>query len=158
MSDRPETPALSRRDLLASLLNLAWLLPLGAGIAALLRFMRFDPPEQDATQFALGRLSDLPVLPAYMEHGMVWLESDGAGLYAVDAVCTHLGCIVRIDDPPVDGFHCDCHGSRFAADGAVTNGPAARPLRFLRLYWTPDNQLAVDRAAEVGPDFRLGAG
>ncbi len=46
---------------------------------------------------------------------------------AVSRKCTHLGCKVKysLDD---DELVCPCHGSRFAADGSVTHGPAKTPL------------------------------
>jgi 3-phenylpropionate/trans-cinnamate dioxygenase ferredoxin reductase subunit len=58
----------------------------------------------------------------------VAVAKDTAGVvHAVSAVCTHLGCIVEwnADDQTWD---CPCHGSRFAIDGEVIEGPAAEPL------------------------------
>jgi glycine/D-amino acid oxidase-like deaminating enzyme/nitrite reductase/ring-hydroxylating ferredoxin subunit len=59
----------------------------------------------------------------------VALARDDAGeLHAVSARCTHLGCIVSFNAAE-RSWDCPCHGSRFALDGDVLQGPAVRPLR-----------------------------
>ncbi|MEQ4204011.1 FAD-dependent oxidoreductase [Actinopolymorpha sp. B9G3] len=47
--------------------------------------------------------------------------------HAVSATCTHLGCIVAFNDAE-RAWECPCHGSRFAIDGAILQGPANTPL------------------------------
>jgi Rieske Fe-S protein len=48
-------------------------------------------------------------------------------VHAFSAVCTHQGCLV--DRVAHGTISCPCHGSAFdAATGAVTSGPATRPL------------------------------
>ena len=59
-------------------------------------------------------------------HVAVYREDDGR-LQAVSARCTHLGCLVgwnRADRT----WECPCHGSRFAKDGTLLQGPATKPL------------------------------
>lgn len=51
-------------------------------------------------------------------------------LIAISAVCTHAACTVGISGvAPDETYSCPCHGSRFALDGSVINGPARDPLR-----------------------------
>jgi len=139
--------------MLVGLINFAWIVPLALSLAGAMKFLRFEPPTTGGTIFSLGTRATLPRLPAYIEIGQVWLHQDSAGYYAVDAICTHLGCTVRLQS---DGFYkCPCHGSRFEPSGGVLNGPATQPLRFLQLYWGANGQLIVDRSQETEPAFRL---
>ena len=54
---------------------------------------------------------------------------------AFSMVCTHEGCLTEIRNG--ERFECPCHLSRFAADGSVINGPAARPLVELATSYDP---------------------
>lgn len=62
------------------------------------------------------------VVAAYRDH-------DGE-LHSVSATCTHMGCLVSLDDAERE-WHCPCHGSRFALDGEVVEGPAVTGLRWI---------------------------
>lgn len=48
-------------------------------------------------------------------------------LYQHSATCTHSGCEVAWNSTE-QCWDCSCHGSHFAPDGTVLNGPAVRPL------------------------------
>ena len=47
------------------------------------------------------------------------------GVVALDSLCPHQGCHVDWTDTE---FACPCHGSKFSADGTVTDGPATADL------------------------------
>ncbi len=54
-------------------------------------------------------------------------DEDGT-LHAVSPTCTHLGCELRFNNAE-RSWDCPCHASRFDIDGAVLEGPAAKPLK-----------------------------
>lgn len=59
---------------------------------------------------------------------LVAVSKDGEGkVHRRSAVCTHVGCIVHWN-PFEKCWDCPCHGSQFAPDGQVLNGPAVTPL------------------------------
>ncbi|HTE59299.1 MAG TPA: FAD-dependent oxidoreductase [Solirubrobacteraceae bacterium] len=53
-------------------------------------------------------------------------DDDGV-VHAVSPICTHLYCQVKFN-PAERSWDCPCHGSRFATDGTVIEGPAVNPL------------------------------
>jgi len=53
-------------------------------------------------------------------------DDDGV-VHAVSAICTHLYCQVGFNAAE-RSWDCPCHGSRFATDGTVIQGPAVSPL------------------------------
>ncbi len=60
------------------------------------------------------------------ERCAVYRDESGL-LNAVSATCTHLGCLVSFNDEERT-WDCPCHGSRFATDGSVIQGPATADL------------------------------
>jgi Rieske Fe-S protein len=47
---------------------------------------------------------------------------------ALDAMCTHAGCLVAYNALNIT-LDCPCHGSTYEVSGAVIGGPAPRPLK-----------------------------
>ena len=70
-------------------------------------------------------------------------ESEGGGLRALSAVCTHGQCNVRYR-PESNDIHCPCHGGRFTAEGINVPGtPPPRPLRKFQVEQKEDGSLWV---------------
>lgn len=72
--------------------------------------------------------------------------------YGLNAVCTHLGCVVPWSAPN-NKFMCPCHGSQYAPDGHVVRGPAPLPLALAHLNVEDDKILFTPWTEE---DFRTG--
>lgn len=60
----------------------------------------------------------------------VAIVREGADLYALSLVCTHLGCTVNVTPREIV---CPCHGSVFDRRGQPLKGPAGRPLKRLQM-------------------------
>lgn len=83
------------------------------------------------TQSEVAAIDDIPaggggVIEQDGEMLAVRRDADGR-LHAVAASCTHKGCPVTWNNA-AGTWDCPCHGSIFAADGAVLHGPAVKPL------------------------------
>ncbi len=70
------------------------------------------------------------------------------GFYALQATCTHLGCLTAWNSE-LDLIACPCHGSKFRRDGSKIEGPAPRPLPWLRVSLSDEGDLMVDRSTIV---------
>ena len=104
---------------------------------------------------AIGETAPLIMIGAltYVAEARVYVGHDTHGLYAIDAVCPHLGCLVELEQ---DGsFACPCHGSQFDSTGLAQVGPTTKPLRHLQLGLEQDGQLLVDRTQPAAPTTRL---
>lgn len=89
---------------------------------------------------------------AYIAPVRAYLVQDEGGYYAVSATCTHLGCLVEDQSA---GLQCPCHGSRFAQDGELVNGPAQRPLPHFLVTRSAAGGLVIDPNIVVVPGTRL---
>lgn len=56
-----------------------------------------------------------------------YVDDEGVA-HSVSPTCTHMGCLVAFNEVEC-AWECPCHGSRFALDGSVLQGPAVAPLR-----------------------------
>ena len=70
--------------------------------------------------------------------------------YALNAVCTHLGCVVPWNVAE-NKFMCPCHGSQYDNTGKVIRGPAPRSLA---LAHVEENNGKVSLSEWTETDFR----
>ena len=127
----PEEP--SRRDVLARLgVGACAVAAAGSGLVTY-QFLEpkvlFEPP----TTFRAGTPVDYPEgTVRFHKEQKAYVVGGQGGVYALSAVCTHLGCITRfVSDEGV--IACPCHGSRFDLEGNVIHGPAPRPLPWIEV-------------------------
>lgn len=73
----------------------------------------------------------------------VWIVRLRGRIIALDATCTHLGCLVAWSGNEAR-FRCPCHGSSFAADGTNLDGPAPRELDRLAIC-VRNGRIIIDR-------------
>nr|GLL30449.1 cytochrome b6-f complex iron-sulfur subunit 1, chloroplastic [Ipomoea trifida]GMD08459.1 cytochrome B6-F complex iron-sulfur subunit, chloroplastic [Ipomoea batatas] len=81
------------------------------------------------------------------------VENDGQlATYGINAVCTHLGCVVPWNAAE-NKFICPCHGSQYNNQGRVVRGPA--PLSLALAHADVDDDKVVF-VPWVETDFRTG--
>jgi cytochrome b6-f complex iron-sulfur subunit len=74
-------------------------------------------------------------------------EKEG-GIYAISAVCTHLGCVTRWDENKAE-IACPCHGTKFSKTGSVIEGPTSKTLPRFSVSLNEKNEIIVDRSILV---------
>ena len=80
----------------------------------------------------------------------IFIVHDKEGFFALNAVCTHLGCLTAWK-PEIDTIACPCHGSKFTREGVKKEGPAPKPLPWLKMSLSEEGELIVDRSEEIRP-------
>jgi cytochrome b6-f complex iron-sulfur subunit len=149
---RNQPAEIARRDFLALLGRGALWATAGVTVVALLRYLSFTEPTPPQV-FVLSEPSAYPLgSTTSVADGRAFIKHDERGLYAINATCTHLGCLVK---QAQSGFGCPCHGSQFTTNGAVTQGPATLPLTHCALALNPEGKVVVDVSQPVAETDRL---
>lgn len=84
----------------------------------------------------------------------VWIIRTPEGMYALIAICTHLGCTPNWFASE-ERFKCPCHGSNFLLDGTNVAGPAPVPLFRATIVLDIAGNILVDKSQQENrPDKR----
>lgn len=124
-------PGVARRSFLSYFLGASLLAFLGAALYPMARF--FWPPRETSSGGSASvsiPVTELPIGRSKMIRfagGPVVVIRTDKGVYALSAICTHLGCIVRWEENN-NRLFCPCHAAIFDVNGTVLGGPAPRPL------------------------------
>ena len=108
----------------------------------------YEPPFRVKVGFPQDYQADT-VSDRWVKDHRIWIVREDDRLYALLAVCTHLGCITGFVSAE-RLFKCPCHGSNFSIAGDPLTGPAPLPLYRLALSLDDDGQIIVDRAVREG--------
>jgi cytochrome b6-f complex iron-sulfur subunit len=80
----------------------------------------------------------------------IYLVHADEGYFALNAVCTHLGCLTAWNQD-LGIIACPCHGSKFKRTGEKIEGPAPKPLNWLKTWVSDEGDLMVDRSTDIPP-------
>jgi len=140
---------LPRRQFIINL-ALAWLTfaaAVGGGLAALFAFMM---PRVDFTRIEVFKVGPPDNFPAntvdvsFMPAHRVWVVNHEHRIFAILAVCRHLGCTPNWM-PDARIFKCPCHGSGYTIDGINFEGPAPFPMYRCEVTLADDGQIVVNK-------------
>jgi cytochrome b6-f complex iron-sulfur subunit len=145
----PDGKPMPRREFFVRLV-LAWsafALAVSGGLAVLFEFMI---PRVDFTKvevFKIGLPDNFPphtVDSSFKAAHRVWIVNDQQRIFAILAICTHLGCTPNWM-PDARIFKCPCHGSGYTIDGINFEGPAPYPMRRCEVSLADDGQIVVNK-------------
>jgi cytochrome b6-f complex iron-sulfur subunit len=104
-----------------------------------------------------GNVKDLPVgALKKIDSAPAVIGRDSAGLYALTATCTHMGCLVEVQGSSQSPtLFCQCHGSGFDRNGGVSNGPANAPLVHFAVTLDASGNVTVHGGTQVDAGIRV---
>jgi cytochrome b6-f complex iron-sulfur subunit len=139
----------SRRDFFTQIgLGACAVAAVGSGIVTL-DFLEPKVLFEPSTSFVAGSPLDFTDgVVRFNKEKKAYVIGAAGGIYALSAVCTHLGCITRFRSDE-RAIACPCHGSRFDLEGNVVHGPAPRPLPWLDVTQDAVGNLVVDTGVVV---------
>jgi cytochrome b6-f complex iron-sulfur subunit len=138
-----ERSALSRAKFLRLASRIAFSLAGILGLGGLVRFFSHAPATGSPTSFHIGSAAAFPPSGKLTRSDIpAVILKTAQGFQALSLICTHLGCTLEENN---GGFSCPCHGSVFAADGAVIKGPAGEDLQTLEVEITSEGELWVHK-------------
>ena len=80
----------------------------------------------------------------------IYLVRADEGFFSLSAVCTHLGCLTAWNQD-LGIIACPCHGSKFTRTGEKIEGPAPKPLPWLKTWVSDEGDLMIDRSVDIPP-------
>ncbi len=84
---------------------------------------------------------------------LIITEDKEIASYGLNAVCTHLGCVVPWNGSE-NKFICPCHGSQYNSEGKMVRGPAPLSLALVHADVSDDKVILTDWEET---DFRDGS-
>ncbi len=81
----------------------------------------------------------------YLSGQQTWIINDGGIMYALIAICTHLGCTPDwlLNE---NKFKCNCHGSGYYVSGVNFEGPTPRAMERAKIYVGDDGEIVIDKS------------
>jgi cytochrome b6-f complex iron-sulfur subunit len=159
--DSGEPGEVSRREFFLRLGNTAVAVTILGGGAVGFRYLWPNVVLEPPARFEVGPLQEItPGSVVFDAKRRVFIFRAKAGyLYALSAVCTHLGCTTAwkpdgIPGHPEGVIACPCHGSIYSRKGDVLHGPAPRALDRFRLS-LEDDDVYVNTDEKVDEDHMI---
>ena len=142
MSDEPKAPgkpeeknAVSRRDFFNEIAGGALTI---AGLGAAVVTVKYASPNvlfEPPTTFRAGSPDDYPVNSVtYLQDQQVYIVRTDKGMWALSAVCTHLGCITQWK-PESDQIACPATGANSREREPCKPGPLPGRFRIFPWCW-----------------------